>query len=92
MMKFFLFDKIRTGDIEGSNRFFSEYFIHLLGKIYCSKTEYERKFTIFLQILSNSSFLYNYDYLIKSEQVFQSFVQSFEKSLHNYLLKKENLN
>ena len=86
-MKFFLFDKIRIGDIEGSNRFFTEYFVHILEKIYFTKLEYENKHATFVQILSYSNFLYSYDYLIKSEQVFQSFTQGFEKSLYGYLIK-----
>jgi hypothetical protein len=86
-MKLILLDKLRIGDIQGSNRFFSEYLILMIKKIYTDNSICQSIICKFNVILSHSKLLFSLDYSIKCAQVFDSFVNYFEKKLYYYIVK-----
>jgi hypothetical protein len=86
-MKLILFDKLRIGDIEGSNHFFSEYLILLIKKIYTDMSICQSIIYKFNLILSHSKLLFSLDYSMKCSQVFDSFVNYFEKKLYYYIMR-----
>jgi hypothetical protein len=78
-MKFILFDKIRIGDIDEAKRFYFEYLFTFAKKLY--PNEWEVRHNKFILIINNPNLTRTYDYVIKSEEIFQQFTYLFEKSL-----------
>lgn len=82
-MKYILFDKIRIGAYEESHKFYLEYFVTMLKKTHPNC--WERKNVSFFTILNNPDLLRTYDYLIKSEQNFQNFINKLDLKLNIYI-------
>jgi hypothetical protein len=89
-MKLILFDKIRVGDIVESTRIFSEYLLVLIRKIYTDPSVYRSIVSKFNLILTHSKHLFPLDYSMKSEQLFDSFVQIFEKMLYCHIIRDDS--
>jgi hypothetical protein len=80
-MKFILFDKLRIGDLEEAKRFYFEYLYMLIKRLL--PNDWRNKHNNFNILLQNSSCMRSYDYVMKSEMIFQNFTLLFEKALYS---------
>jgi hypothetical protein len=89
IMKYILFDKIRVGDNEKTQKFYTFYFLPFLRKNY--KENWENKNSTFLKIISNGKLLKLHEYDIKAQLDFQNFILVCEREIFSFIQIKKGL-